>query len=231
MRPDASFVTLSKTRMTEDMKQSISVVIVEDNEDLREGLSQLIQGTPGYQCVGAFGDCSRFLGGLDKLRPSVVLMDIGLPGMSGIEGVRKLKARLPEVEVLMLTVFEDDEKIFDSLCAGASGYILKKTPPAKILEAIQELHEGGAPMTAKIARRVLRMFQPAAEAASPAAQLTNREQQILAGLVKGMSYKMISSVYSISIDTVRSHVRHIYGKLHVNSKVQAITLAMKNKLL
>jgi len=213
------------------MDTRIPVAIVEDNSDLREGLAQLIQGTPGYQCVGAFGDCSQFLGSLDKLHPSVVLMDVGLPGMSGIEGVKKLKARLPEVEVLMLTVFEDDQKIFDSLCAGASGYLLKKTPPARILEAIQEIHEGGAPMSAKIARRVLQMFQSTPPTTSPTAQLTDREQQVLAGLVRGMSYKMIASEYSISIDTVRSHVRHIYEKLHVNSKVQAITLAMKNKLL
>ena len=214
-----------------EMDTRIPVAIVEDNSDLREGLAQLIQGTPGYQCVGAFGDCSQFLGSLDKLHPSVVLMDVGLPGMSGIEGVKKLKARLPEVEVLMLTVFEDDQKIFDSLCAGASGYLLKKTPPARILEAIQEIHEGGAPMSAKIARRVLQMFQSTPPTTSPTAQLTDREQQVLAGLVRGMSYKMIASEYSISIDTVRSHVRHIYEKLHVNSKVQAITLAMKNKLL
>lgn len=209
----------------------IPVAIVEDNSDLREGLSQLIQGTPGYQCIGAFGDCNQFLGSLDKLRPSVVLMDIGLPGMSGIEGVQKLKARLPEVEVLMLTVFEDDQKIFDSLCAGASGYLLKKTPPAKILEAIQEIHEGGAPMSAKIARRVLQKFQSPPATTSSTTQLTERENQVLSGLVKGMSYKMIASEYSISLDTVRSHVRHIYEKLHVNSKVQAVTLALKNKLL
>ncbi len=209
----------------------IPVAIVEDNSDLREGLAQLIQGTPGYTCVGAFGDCSQFLGSLDRLRPGVVLMDIGLPGMSGIEGVQKLKARLPDVEVLMLTVFEDDQKIFDSLCAGASGYLLKKTPPARILEAIQEIHEGGAPMSAKIARRVLQMFQSPPPANTSTAQLTDRELQVLSGLVRGMSYKMIASEYSISIDTVRSHVRHIYEKLHVNSKAQAITLAMKTRLI
>jgi DNA-binding NarL/FixJ family response regulator len=215
----------------ENRSAAIPVAIVEDNNDLREGLAQLIQGTPGYKCVGAFGDCDQFLGSVEKLQPSVVLMDIGLPGMSGIEGVQKLKARLPEVEVLMLTVFEDDRKIFDSLCAGASGYLLKKTPPAKILEAIQEIHEGGAPMSAKIARRVLQMFQSTQPTAPPTAQLTDRELQVLSGLVRGMSYKMIAYDYSISIDTVRSHVRHIYEKLHVNSKGQAISMAVKNRLL
>jgi len=211
------------------MSTKIQVAIVEDNNDLREGLAQLIQGTPGYRCVGSYGDCEDFLGSVEKVRPGVVLMDIGLPGMSGIEGVQKMKARFPDIEVLMLTVFEDDKRIFDSLCAGASGYLLKKTAPAKILEAIQEIHEGGAPMSAKIARRVLQMFQVAPRANSATAQLTDREQQVLASLVKGMSYKMIASAHSISIDTVRSHVRHIYEKLHVNSKAQAITLAMKNR--
>ena len=213
------------------MSTRIPVAIVEDNTDLREGLEQLIQGTPGYRCVGAFGDCDDFLGSVEKVRPGVVLMDIGLPGMSGIEGVQKLKARFPDIEVLMLTVFEDDKRIFDSLCAGASGYLLKKTAPAKILEAIQEIHEGGAPMSAKIARRVLQMFQSTSpSAASPMDRLTDREQQVLAGLVKGMSYKMIATAHSISIDTVRSHVRHIYEKLHVNCKAQAIALTMKNRL-
>jgi DNA-binding NarL/FixJ family response regulator len=211
------------------MSTKIQVAIVEDNNDLREGLAQLIQGTPGYRCVGSYGDCEDFLGSVEKVRPSVVLMDIGLPGMSGIEGVQKMKARFPNIEVLMLTVFEDDKRIFDSLCAGASGYLLKKTAPAKILEAIQEIHEGGAPMSAKIARRVLQMFQSAPRPNSATAQLTDREQQVLASLVKGMSYKMIATAHSISIDTVRSHVRHIYEKLHVNSKAQAITLALKNR--
>jgi DNA-binding NarL/FixJ family response regulator len=212
-------------------KETIPVAIVEDNAELRDGLQQLIQGTPGYRCVGAFGDCRELFQGLESARPSVVLMDIGLPGLSGIEGVQKLKASMPEVEVLMLTVFEDDKKIFDSLCAGASGYLLKKTSPAKILEAIQEIHEGGAPMSARIARRVLALFQNVAPATSSLNQLSDREQQILAGLVKGLSYKMIADQYAISIDTVRSHVRHIYEKLHVNSKVQAINVALKNKLV
>ncbi len=218
--------------MTLDPIQArIPVAIVEDNVDLRDGLAQLVHGTPGYNCVGAFGDCDQFLNSLDKLRPKVVLMDIGLPGMTGIEGVQKLKARQPDVEVLMLTVFEDDQKIFDSLCAGASGYLLKKTPPAKILEAIQEIHEGGSPMSAKIARRVLRMFQSTPPTTPSSAQLTDRELQVLSGFVRGMSYKMIAAEYAISIDTVRSHVRHIYEKLHVNSKGQAISLAVKNRLL
>jgi DNA-binding NarL/FixJ family response regulator len=209
----------------------ITVAVVEDNTDLREGLTQLIQGTPGYSCVGSFSSCDQLLSHLGSLKPNVVLMDIGLPGMSGIEGVQRVKASQPGTEVLMLTVFEDEKKIFDSICAGASGYLLKKTQPARILEAIQEIHEGGAPMTAKIARKVLAAFQNAAPSIPPDVQLSERERDVLSGLVKGMSYKMIADDCSISLDTVRAHIRHIYEKLHVNSKVQAVTLAMKHKLV
>jgi len=211
--------------------RQISVAIVEDNKDLREGLSELIQGTPGYRCVGAYPNCAQFLEGVDVIKPDVVLMDIGLPGMSGIEGVQRLKTQRPSTEVLMLTVFEDERKIFDSICAGASGYLLKKTPPFRILEAIQEIYDGGAPMTASIARKVLTTFQDANPTLSPDFQLSEREREVLAGLVKGFSYKMIAHQCSISIDTVRSHIRHIYEKLQVNSKAQAITLAMRKKLV
>ncbi len=213
---------------------SISVAVVEDNSELRDGLAQLIQGTPGYKCVGAFSSCEQLLGQLKSLKthpPKVVLMDIGLPGISGIEGVQRVKAQLPGTDVLMLTVFEDEKKIYDSICAGASGYLLKKTPPAKILEAIQEINDGGAPMTATIARKVLSVFQSNPPPASVDYQLSEREREVLAGLVRGFSYKMIADQCSISIDTVRSHIRHIYEKLQVNSKAQAITLAMKNRLV
>lgn len=212
-------------------RSKISVAVVEDNRDLREGLSQLIQGTDGYRCVGSYSTCAALLEGVDTIKPDVVLMDIGLPGMSGIEGVQKLKARRPSTEVLMLTVFEDERKIFDSICAGASGYLLKKTPPLRILEAIQEIHTGGAPMTAKIARKVLSAFQDASPGISPDYQLSEREREVLAGLVNGLSYKMIADQCAISIDTVRSHIRHIYEKLQVNSKAQAISLAIKKKLV
>jgi DNA-binding NarL/FixJ family response regulator len=213
---------------------SISVAVVEDNSELRESLAQLIQGTPGYTCVGTFSSCEQLLGQMKSLKtypPKVVLMDIGLPGISGIEGVQRVKAHLPGTDVLMLTVFEDEKKIYDSICAGASGYLLKKTPPAKILEAIQEISAGGAPMTASIARKVLSVFQSSQPQPSTDYQLSDREREVLAGLVRGLSYKMIADQCSISIDTVRSHIRHIYEKLQVNSKAQAITLAMKNRLV
>jgi two-component system nitrate/nitrite response regulator NarL len=209
----------------------ITVAVVEDNSDLRDGLAQLIGGTPGYRCVGAFESCDPLLKQLNALKPEVVLMDIGLPGMTGIEGVSRVKEKRPETEVLMLTVFEDEKKIFDSICAGASGYLLKKTDPVRILEAIQEVRHGGAPMTAKIARTVLGAFQRAPLQVPTGTQLSEREKEVLAGLVQGLSYKMIADECSISIDTVRSHIRHIYEKLQVNSKAQAISLALQNRLV
>lgn len=210
---------------------SIKVAIIEDNKELREGLSQLVQGTPGYKCVGAFANCDHLLDNIEKVMPEVVLMDIGMPGISGIEGVKLVKSRFPEIEMLMLTVYEDEEKIFESICAGASGYLLKKTPPAKILEAIREIHAGGAPMTAKIARKVLHMFLQNAPLTSTEYQLSQREQEVLAGLVKGLSYKMIADQCHISVDTVRSHIKSIYEKLHVHSKSEAVVKALRSRLL
>ena len=210
---------------------SIRVAIVEDNHALRESLSQLIGGTPGYTLVGEWPNCSGMLAGIKEARPEVVLMDIQMPGMSGIEGVSRLKQLLPGTEVLMLTVFEDEEKIFDSICAGASGYLLKRTPPAALLEAIQEVKTGGAPMTAKVARRVLSSFQQGETKRPNHANLTEREQQVLAGLVKGHTYQLIANERHVSIDTVRSHVKNIYQKLHVNSKAEAVAVAMRNRLV
>lgn len=214
---------------------SITVAIVEDNGELREGLAQLIKQAPGFSCSGAFANCEHFFEQMATKRiraPRIVLMDIGLPGMSGIEGVQRTKELFPKTDVMMFTVFEDERKIFDSICAGASGYLLKKTPPHRILEALQELNEGGAPMTAAIARKVLSAFQqlPLPQQSSTF-QLSERELEVLAALVQGLSYKMIGDKCFISIDTVRSHIRHIYEKLHVNSKTQAIALAMKNRLV
>lgn len=158
-------------------------------------------------------------------------MDIGMPGMSGIEGVRLLKSVFPQVDVIMQTVYEDDERIFQSIIAGASGYLLKKTPPAKILEAIKDIREGGAPMSASIARKVLTMFQSPSPLKSSEYDLSEREKEVLGGLVKGLSYKMIADQCFISIDTVRSHIKNIYEKLHVHSKGEAVAKAMRNRLV
>ncbi|GBC85318.1 Transcriptional regulatory protein LiaR [bacterium HR11] len=210
---------------------TIRVIVVEDHAEFRESLSQLIQETPGLRCVGVFPDCEGIVEKVRRTAPDVVLMDIGLPGLSGIEGVRLIKAHFPEVEILMLTVYEDEKAIFDSLYAGASGYLLKKTPPARILQAIQEIHAGGAPMTARVARRVLQFFQQSATPAIPEADLTPRERDVLTALVQGEGYKQIARRFGISLDTVRSYIKHIYEKLHVHSKSQAVARALKDRLV
>jgi DNA-binding NarL/FixJ family response regulator len=209
----------------------IKVAIVEDNKDLREGLEQLIQGTRGFSCVGAFGTSDLLLESLESVTPDVILMDIGLPGISGVDCVKLVKKRNPEINVLMLTVYEDDQKIFASIYNGASGYLLKKTPPVKILEAIREIHSGGAPMTGKVARKVLGMFQQPNLVLSPDTDLSSREKEILQGLVDGLSYKMLAAKYFISIDTVRTHIKHIYDKLHVHSKSQAVAKALRERII
>lgn len=213
---------------------TISVAIVEDNSELRDGLTQLLMATRGFAVAGAYASCEQFLNdmALPTCRmPDVVVLDIGLPGMSGVEGIREITSLVPGANILMYTVFEDDRNIFASICAGAVGYLLKKTPPAKLLKAIRETYEGGSPMSASVARKVLAQFQAFATPPPPDYGLTQRESDILSGLVQGLSYKMIGDQYSISIDTVRSHIRHIYDKLHINSKGQAISLALKNHLL
>lgn len=205
----------------------IEVAIVEDNKDLREGLSKLIEQSSDCSCFGAFANCEELLNAIPRDRKMIVLMDIGLPGgMSGIEGVEKLKSMAPAAEVLMLTVHDEDKKIFDSICAGASGYLLKKTLPSQIIVAVRELYNGGAPMTPKIARRVLDAFHKQKQKSSSISVLSVREREILDGLVGGLSYKMIADQCCISIDTVRTHIKHIYEKLHVNSKAQAISIAL-----
>ncbi|MDZ7291384.1 MAG: response regulator transcription factor [candidate division KSB1 bacterium] len=209
--------------------KDISVVVIEDNEKFRNGLAQLIEGTPGYRCVGTFSDCEKALPEICNLLPDVILMDIGLPGMSGIEGVKAIKACLPEIEILMLTIYEDDAKVFDSLYAGASGYLLKKTAPAKILEAITEIHDGGSPMSPKIARKVLDLFHKTAPA-EETEQLSSREKEILQLLVEGLSYKAIGKRLFISPHTVRAHLKNIYEKLHVHSKSEAAVKAVKQRL-
>lgn len=208
---------------------AIEVVVIEDNEKYRNGLTQLIDGTPGYSCVGGFAGCEKALPEICNLLPDVVLMDIGLPGMSGIEGVKAIKTCFPEIQILMLTIYEDDDKVFQSLYAGASGYLLKKTPPAKILEAISEIHSGGAPMSAKIARKVLDIFHKGSRE-DETAKLSPREKEILELLVKGHSHKAIAKSLFISPHTVRTHLKNIYEKLHVHSKSEAAVKAVKHRL-
>lgn len=208
---------------------NIKVALVEDNSSLRESLSELVNSVEDLVCIGAYGNAEEFLQKVKSVSPHVVLMDIGLPGMSGVEAVFKLREYFPSAEVLMLTIYEDDKRIFDAICAGASGYLLKRTPPEKIVNAIHDIYRGGAPMTPKVARRVLALFRDTNPAISPSSRLSPREQEVLNELVNGLSYKMIADHLEISIDTVRSHIKHIYKKLHVNSNAQAINIALRSK--
>jgi len=207
---------------------SITVCIVDDNKDIRSALEQIIFMSEGYQMLASFPSAEDAIDKIPALKPQVVLMDINLGGMSGIECVRRLKPVNPDILYMMCTVYEEDEKIFEALRAGASGYILKKTAPGKLLDAIKELSEGGAPMSSQIARKVVAAFskaRPTTEEAASAddiAALSNREKEILELLSKGMLYKEIANSLYISPETVRKHVYHIYEKLHVNNRVEAV---------
>ncbi|MDR3628535.1 MAG: response regulator transcription factor [Ignavibacteriaceae bacterium] len=211
----------------------IKVIVVEDNDTIREGLKILIDGTEGYGCIALYSRCEPMLKNLAKMKPDVLLMDIGLPGMNGIEGIKQAKAILPELNILVLTVYEENDLIFDALCAGACGYLVKKTPPSKLLEAIHEAYHGGAPMSSHIARKVIDFFQQKKQFApvdSPNI-LTPREKEILSGLVEGNSFKAIADSLFISIETVRFHFRNIYRKLHVHSQSEAVAKAIKEGLI
>lgn len=211
----------------------ISVVVVEDSDTIREGLRILIGGTEGYTCLGAYSNCEAMLSDIKKLSPDVLLMDIGLPGMSGIEGIKEVKSIFPESTILVLTVYEENELIFEALCAGACGYLVKKTPPSKLLEAIQQAFQGGSPMSSHIARSVIDLFKKKkfSKPANNQAQLTGREKEILTKLVEGHSFKSIADSLFISIETVRFHFRNIYKKLHVHSQSGAVAKALKEKIV
>jgi DNA-binding NarL/FixJ family response regulator len=207
----------------------IRVCIVEDNRDIRQALEQILELSPGFELTGSFSSGEDALTGIPLCLPQVVLMDIHLGGIDGIECVRILKRRNPEILFMMCTVYEDDAKIFEALRAGASGYILKKTTPDKLLDAIRELHEGGSPMSSQIARKVVATFQYhdkssglLIEDSEHLDSLSRREMEILEMLAKGMIYKEIALGLYISPETVRKHVYHIYEKLHVNNRVEAI---------
>jgi DNA-binding NarL/FixJ family response regulator len=212
-----------------DSKEEITVMVVEDRPRIRDTIRAIIDGTDGLRCIGAVPSCESAIETLNELVPDVILMDIGLPGMSGIEGVKIIKARHPSVDVLMHTVYDDDEKIFQSICAGASGYVLKNAESAELIRAIREISVG-APMSASIARRLLTMVR--GREASPAEDLnlTPREMDILQWLVEGYSYKKIAEKLFISPLTVQSHIKRVYEKLQVHSKSAAVSKALKYKL-
>jgi DNA-binding NarL/FixJ family response regulator len=223
---------VSAARINKYKMKPIRVTIFEDNNSLRIGLCHMIQHAEGFICAGGFENCRNLLENIKATTPDVVLMDIGMPGINGIEAVRILRDSFPEIKILMQTVFDEDEKIFESIHAGASGYILKNTNSSRILEFIEETFTGGAPMSPSVAKKVLRMLAHQPSTASPVAfDLSDREKEILACLVKGMSYRQIGENCFISLDTVRSHIRNIYDKLHVHSKVEAVKTAIHNRIV
>lgn len=210
----------------------ITVSIYEDNAQLRESLGILIDGSEGFTVVETFPNCNNIVEDC-RLHPvDVLLLDIDMPGMKGIEGLKQLRASgNTEIKVLMLTVFDDDKSVFDAVQSGANGYLLKKTAPSKLLEHIYDAHHGGSPMTSSVATQVLKMFSEIYSRKKDNYNLTAREREVLEYLVKGFSYKMIASDMFIAIDTVRSHIKKIYEKLHVNSKSEAVAKAFKDRIV
>jgi len=209
----------------------IRVAIVEDDRATREGLGMLINGTPGYACVGEFRSVEEALRSIGHHVPDVLLLDIQLPGMSGSEGVRFFREKFPQLEIIMLTVLAEQDKVFESICNGACGYLLKETPPARLLESIREAHEGGAPMTPEIARKVVKLFQQTSPPEKFDEQLTPQEARLLRLLAQGYSYGRAADHLKISVNTVRDYIRAIYDKLHVHSKSEAVSKALRNRLI
>jgi DNA-binding NarL/FixJ family response regulator len=204
----------------------INVSIVEDDDEIRDSLAVLINGTAGFSCISTFTNCEAAIKEIINDPPDVILMDIGLPGMSGIEGIRRIKAQIPDIDIFMLTVHCDSKRVFEALCAGACGYLIKDTPPARLLEAITEAYHGGAPMSTQIARMVVDSFKTKSHS-----DLTHREVEVLNQLCKGKSYRMIADSLFISEETVRRHIKNIYKKLEVSSKSEAVAKALKERLV
>ncbi len=205
--------------------------IVEDNVKIRDLIQRYLDMQDGLECPVAVDSVEEMLEFLEKhMQPDVILMDIQLPGMSGIKGMEVIKDKYPDVDIIMLTIYHDSHKIFDSLKAGASGYLLKHTSLPEIKEAIEMLLKGGAPMSPQIARKVITHFNDQKPKKNPDSMLTSREQDIVNGLVDGLSYKMIADRFDISIDTVRAHIRNIYKKLHVNSKAEVIAKSLRGEI-
>ena len=209
----------------------IAVAIIEDQREVREGVAVLINGTQVYRCTDSYRSMEEALARIGAPPPDAILVDIGLPGMSGIEGIRVLKDRFPDITLLAFSVYDDDENIFDALCAGASGYLLKNTPPAKLLEGLREVVNGGAPMSPEVARRVVRLFREVRPHDSVASPLTHQETEVLRLLVEGHHYKTAAAELGISVNTVSFHLRNVYAKLQVHSKSKAVTRALRDKIV
>jgi DNA-binding NarL/FixJ family response regulator len=207
-------------------KNITRVVIVEDDEIIRESFVSLINGSDKFLCIADYDTCEAAIKNLANDSPRIILMDIGLPGISGIEGIRRIKKVYSQVDIIVVTVHDDDEKVFDALCAGATGYLTKNIEPDRLLDSLDEVLKGGAPMTTSIAKRVIRSFQKSTD--SP---LTSRETEVLQKLSRGKSYTMIADDLNINKETVRTHIKNIYQKLNVNSKAEAIEKASKDRLI
>ena len=208
----------------------ISVSLVDDEKELRQSITTFINGAPGFKCVSAYGSAETALKGIPLDKPEVVLMDINLGGMSGIQCVEKLKTAMPDLQILMLTVYEDTDQIFQALSAGASGYLLKRSSPTKLLQAIREIHAGGSPMTSSIARKVVASIQTSKQAnrGKPQVHLSPREETVLNCLARGLTYREIASELDISIETIRTHLRRTYEKLQVQSRTEAVAKYLTN---
>jgi DNA-binding NarL/FixJ family response regulator len=213
------------------MSDLIIVAIIEDLREVREGLTALVNGTPGFRCSGGYRTVEDALRAMGRERPDVVLVDLGLPGLSGIEGIRILKERYPETLTVVLTVYDDEDEIFNALCAGASGYLLKNTPPARLLECLQEVVGGGAPMSPEVARRVVKLFREIRPPARASHNLTPQETELLKLLVEGHNYKTAAAELGITTNTVSFHLRNIYAKLQVHSKSEAVAKALRDHLV
>jgi DNA-binding NarL/FixJ family response regulator len=208
------------------------VAVVDDDRRIREGLEMLINGMPGYCCVGTFSRVEDLLPSRVSGRPDAILLDIDLPGMSGCDGVEVLKARFPQTHIVMLTVYTDAEKVFSAICSGARGYLLKDTPPVKLLEAIREAVAGGAPMSPEIARQVVDALRKTApRRREPDERLTSQETRLLQLLSDGYSYEGASSQLNVSVNTIRNYIRSVYEKLHVHSKSEAVGKALRNRVI
>ena len=213
------------------MDDIISVSLVEDQPDIREGLALLIGSTPGFRCVGAYRSMEEALPGLARRPPAIALLDIGLPGMSGLDGIRVIHERQPDVQILMLTVYEDDDRIFNALCAGAIGYLLKKTPPGRLIESLREAVNGGSPISPELARKVVSLFRTVRPRAGADYDLTGHETRLLRMLVDGHNYTTAAEELKVSVNTVAFHMKRIYEKLQVHSKSEAVAKALREGLI
>ncbi len=227
---NVSYETPKTDAVASQVQAITKVAIIEDQEDIREGLGFLIGTTPGYSCTGCFGSVEEALANIATSLPDIVLVDIGLPGMSGIEGIRVLKERHPGLLMVTLTVYADNDRIFDALCAGASGYLLKKTPPARLLEYLKDVMSGGAPMSPEVASRVIALFREARPPVTADYRLTPHELRLLKMLVEGHSYKTIAAELGSSVNTIGFHMRNIYRKLQVHSKSEAVSKVLRDRI-